>query len=409
MTFVRSSRPHAGCLTTTTVAVSERSRFVAARTVRAAADQRELPCLQEFRVSTTCALPDGRVVGPGDADYDTTRSVWNGEIDRRPAAVARCADPADVAATIRFARDAGLDLTVRGGGHNFGGAAVSDGGVMIHLGDLNAGPVDPAARHGAVWRRNDLGANWTRRPRSTAWPRRAASISHTGVAGLTLGGGFGWLTASSASAATTCVGAEVVTADGRIVRASADEHPDLFWALRGGGGNFGVVTEFEFELHPVGPMVQLGLFFWDLDHGEDALRFAREFIETLPPEIGRVARRAERAARAVRPAGAPLRSRLRAGRRRLRRGQEHARLVDTVRTSAAAAVRPGHADPYTALQQMFDESAPWGILGYEKAVYFDELSDAASPSSLEQCRARKSPMSFMPIFADRRRVRRRRR
>jgi FAD/FMN-containing dehydrogenase len=227
----------------------------------------------------------GRVTAHQDADYDSARAVWNGEIDWRPAVVARCAGAADVAAAIRFARDADLDLTVRGGGHNFGGAAVADGAVMIHLGDMNTVSVDPAARTarcggGATWAQLDAATQ----QHGLATP--GGTISHTGVAGLTLGGGFGCLTHEFGLSCDNLLSATVVTADGRTTRAAADEHPDLFWALRGGGGNFGVVTEFEFRPPPVGPIVQVAMFFWELEHRQEALRLGREITGSVPARTG---------------------------------------------------------------------------------------------------------------------------
>ena len=339
----------------------------------------------------------GRVIGPGDADYDAARLVWNGEIDRRPAAVARCVDAPDVATAIRFARDAGLDLTVRGGGHNFGGAAVSDGAVMIHLGDMSQVSVNPVA----CTARCGGGTTWAQLDAATQQHGLATpggTISHTGVGGLTLGGGFGWLTHQFGLSCDNLLSATVVTADGRTVRAAADEHPDLFWALRGGGGNFGVVTDFEFGLHPVGPVVQVGLFFWDLDHGRDALRLAREITASLPEKMGALI-----AASNAPPAPfVPPQHHFAPGYSLVVVGfgaeTDHARLVDSVRSALPPLFDLVTPMPYVAVQQMLDDAAPWGILGYEKAVYLDTLSDAAIEITLDQLPRKQSPMSFCPIF-----------
>src|SRR5439155_3816545 len=183
----------------------------------------------------------GEVMTPDDAGYDVARSVWNGDIDRRPAVVVRPSSSADVAAAIGFARAEGLDLTVRGGGHNYAGHAVADGAVMIDLSAMNAVRVDPAAKRALV----GGGAIWENVDAATAAHGLAMTggvISHTGVAGLTLGGGIGWLTRRCGLACDHLVAAELVTADGRVVRASADTEPELLWGLTGGGGNFGVVT-----------------------------------------------------------------------------------------------------------------------------------------------------------------------
>src|SRR5712691_6170720 len=202
----------------------------------------------------------GSIITPADRDYDVARSVWNGAIDRHPAVIARCSSAEEVAAAIGFARDRGLEISVRGGGHNFGGFAVCEGGLMIDLSGMRQVAVDPAARRavcggGATW--GDLDAA----TQAHGLAVTGGFISTTGIGGLTLGGGIGWLTRKAGLSSDNLTAAEVVIADGRILRASADENADLFWAIRGGGGNFGVVTSFEYRLHEAGPLVHLGLFF----------------------------------------------------------------------------------------------------------------------------------------------------
>jgi FAD/FMN-containing dehydrogenase len=224
---------------------------------------------------------EGRGLVPDDADYDASRRLWNGVIDRKPAVIARCSDAAQVADAVRFAREADLEIAIRGGGHNFAGNADCNGGMMIHLGDMNGVAVDAAGRRvtcggGATW--GDVDAATQKYALATP----GGVVSHTGVAGLALGGGVGWLTKLVGLSCDNLLAAEVVTADGRIVRASPQENGDLFWALTGGGGNFGVVTSFEFALHPVGPTVQLGLFFVEVAGGETALKFARIYLSELP-------------------------------------------------------------------------------------------------------------------------------
>ena len=225
----------------------------------------------------------GTVVMPGDAAYDESRSLWNGQVDRRPAVIARCCNAADVASAIRFARDHGLEISVRGGGHNYSGNAIRDGATMIHLGDMNDVTVDPAnvrahCGGGSTWADVDA----VTQEYGLAVP--GGFISHTGVGGLTLGGGVGWLTKVGGLSCDNLVGAEVVTADSRILHASATENSDLFWAIRGGGGNFGVVTTFEFKLHKIGPMVNVALLFWGLDDGPEALKLMRDVMPTLPED-----------------------------------------------------------------------------------------------------------------------------
>jgi len=340
----------------------------------------------------------GQALTPGHADYDHSRALWNGDIDRKPAVVALCTTAEQVADAIRFARGAGLEIAVRGGGHNYAGHAVCNDGMMIHLGGMNGVTVDPAARRakcggGATWADVDAATQ----QHGLATP--GGFISHTGVAGLTLGGGIGWLTRKAGLSCDNLVAAEVVTADSRIVRASKDENPDLFWALRGGGGNFGVVTSFEFALHPVGPLVNLGLFFFGLENGPQALRFAREFIPTLPEEstgflgIGLSAPPAP---------FVPEQYRFRPGHALLVVGfgsaEEHAAIVAPIRKAVTPLFELVTPIPFVALQQMFNESATWGLLGYEKALYLDELSDAAIAVIGEHVPKKSSPLSFCPTF-----------
>ena len=235
-------------------------------------------------VSALRAALTGPVIGPADPDYDQARRVWNAGIDRRPAMIARCASSADVAAAVTFAATNGLEITVRGGAHSMSGASVVDEGLMIDLSQLNQVSVDPQAkraRAGGGALLADLDA--ATQAHGLAVP--AGIVSHTGVGGLTLGGGMGWLTRQAGLSIDNLVSAQLVTADGRIQRAAPDENLDLFWAIRGGGGNFGVVTEFEFRLHQAGPTVQLGLLFWGLEQGPDVLRLACEVIAALPREL----------------------------------------------------------------------------------------------------------------------------
>jgi FAD/FMN-containing dehydrogenase len=225
----------------------------------------------------------GQLIGPQDAEYDVARRVYNAMIDRRPALVARPARPEDVALVVGFAREHGLLLAVRGGGHNGAGLGTCDDGVVIDLGLLNDLQVDPEARTvhvggGCTWADVDQATY----PFGLATP--SGIISTTGVGGLTLGGGLGHLTRKCGLAIDNLLAAEVVLADGRRVRASADEHPDLFWGLRGGGGNFGVVTRFTFRLHEVGD-VFAGPTFWAIEHGPEVLRAYREFLPAAPREL----------------------------------------------------------------------------------------------------------------------------
>ncbi len=340
----------------------------------------------------------GQVLTVEHSDYDRMRAVWNGAIDRSPAVIACCSTAEQVADAVRFGRASGLEIAVRGGGHNYAGHAVCEGGLMIHLGAMNGVTVDPAARRavcggGATWADVDAATQ----QHGLATP--GGFISHTGIAGLTLGGGIGWLTKKAGLSCDNLVAAEVVTADSRIVRASKDEHADLFWALRGGGGNFGIVTSFEFALHPVGPIVNLGLFFFGLENGPAALRFARQFIDTLPQEatgflgIGLSAPPAP---------FVPREHHFRPGHALLVAGfgsaEEHHAIVDQIRLAVPPLFEFVTPIPFVSLQQMFNDSATWGLLGYEKSLYLDEISDAAIDVISDHVPKKSSPLSFCPTF-----------
>ena len=239
-------------------------------------------------VTTLRGAMDGAVLLPGDEGYDEARAVWNGDIDRRPAVIARCTGPDDVAAALRYAQDVGLQVAVRGGGHGYWGAAVPEGGLMIDLSPIHHVEVDPVAKRARVGGGATLGElDAATQEHGLAVP--AGTVSHTGVGGLTLGGGWGWLSKLHGLTIDNLQSAEVVLTDGRRVRASESEHPDLFWALRGGGGNFGVVTEFEFRLHEVGPLVQFAMLFVEQDRAAAALRATRDLVDgvgrTVSPGI----------------------------------------------------------------------------------------------------------------------------
>jgi len=339
----------------------------------------------------------GTVAEPGSPGYSEAVAIWNGAIDRHPAVVVRCAGSKDVAHALAFAQDRDLEISVRGGGHGFSGFAVTDGGVMIDLTPLKSVHVDPAGQRavaggGVTWAELDA----VGQQHGLAVP--GGFISHTGIAGLTLGGGMGWLAGLAGLSCDNLIGAEVVTADGQILRASADQHPDLFWALRGGGGNFGVVTSFEYRMHRVGPMVNLGLFFVGLDQGAAMLRAARELAPTLPRDaamfIGGL--------NAPPEPFVPEEYRFQPGYALLVTGfgaeSVHAELIAPVRGALNALFELVTPIPYASLQQMFDAAAPWGILAYEKAVYLDELTDGAIGTIAEHQPRKMSGMSFTPIF-----------
>jgi FAD/FMN-containing dehydrogenase len=227
---------------------------------------------------------EGALVRPADDGYDEARAIWNGAHDAHPAVIARCATVADVRHAVGFARSEGLELAVRGGGHSIPGFSSNDDGIVLDLSPMKGIAVDADAR--TV--RAEGGTTWAELDAATQAHGLATTgglVSSTGVAGFTLGGGVGWLMRKHGLACDNLRAVEIVTADGQVLTASADENPDLFWGLRGGGGNFGVVTAFEFDLHPVGPTVAAGPIFYPGDRAEEILRFYREFVADAPDEL----------------------------------------------------------------------------------------------------------------------------
>ncbi len=226
----------------------------------------------------------GEVVGPGHPSYDRHRVVWNGSIDRRPALIARCAGVPDVISTIRATRETGLELAVRSGGHSFPGLSVVDGGVVLDLSLMKGIHLDPTARTARVQPGVLLG-EMDRETQAVGMAVPTGAVTHTGVAGLTLGGGIGWLMRKHGLAIDQLRSVDLVTADGQLVRASDERNPELFWGVRGGGGNFGVVTEFEFDLNEVGPTVVSGLVLWPLEDAHEVSAFYRDWADAAPDEL----------------------------------------------------------------------------------------------------------------------------
>lgn len=339
----------------------------------------------------------GEVLVAGDAGYDDARRVWNAQIDRRPAVIARCTTATDVSAAIRFAVTQGLELSVRGGGHSISGASVVDDGLMVDLSRMNEVSVDPAARRARAGGGALLGDLLTAaQEHGLALP--IGAISHTGVGGLTLGGGMGWLTRKHGLTIDNLLGAQVVLADGRVVEASADEHPDLFWALRGGGGNFGVVTEFEFALHPVGPMIEFGMTFWGLDQGAEALRGAAEVCRSLPDGVNVIV-----AALNAPPAPfVPEQHQLQPGYAVVVAGfhgeAEHREVMDRFRAVAPPLWEVATPMPYVALQSMLDEPNAWGQHYYDKGLYVEDLNDAVIDALVRHVPGKASPLSVVLLY-----------
>jgi FAD/FMN-containing dehydrogenase len=336
----------------------------------------------------------GRVVEPDQPDYDDCRAGWNGAIDRRPGAVAYATDADDVAAAVRAATEHGFPFTVRSGGHSVSGRSVRDGALCLDLRALDTVRVDPDTRTvrvggGALLSELDAATQ----AHGLAVP--AGQISHTGVGGLTLGGGVGWLMRGHGLTIDSLVAAEVVLADGRTVRASEDEHADLFWALRGGGGDFGIVTEFEFRAHPVGPMVLAGMLAYPWDEAREAFRASRELIESAPDELMIFD------VLITAPPAAPFPPELQ-GQRVAVVGiawsgdlAEGERLLAPLRASHPPALDLVQPMPYVALQTMLDETAPHGSRYYDKLHYLAEVSDGYIDALLDAFESAPTPESHV--------------
>ncbi|QCJ47175.1 FAD-binding oxidoreductase [Haloprofundus sp. MHR1] len=241
------------------------------------------PTRDEAEYETLEQSVHGEVLRPGDDGYDEARSVWNAMVDRKPAVVVRPSGAADVVTAVGFARDHGLDLAVKGGGHNVAGSAVCDDGLVIDLSSMSSVRVDPASRTARVGPGATM-ADLDHETQAFGFATPGGVISTTGVAGVTLGGGMGWLSRKYGLSVDNLRSVDLVTADGELVRASDDENPDLFWAVRGGSGNFGVVTSFEFELHEVGPEVLFGPVVYAYDDAPDVLAHYNRFAADAPRE-----------------------------------------------------------------------------------------------------------------------------
>ena len=226
----------------------------------------------------------GELVTPGHPTYEERRRIWNGSIDRRPNMIARCAGVADVIDAVRCARRHGLLVAIRSGGHSYPGLSVCDSGMVIDLSQMKGIRVDPEARTARAQAGVLLG-DMDRETQAFGLAVPAGIVTHTGLAGLTLGGGIGWLERKYGLTVDQLLSVDVVTADGELVRASEEENADLFWGVRGGGGNFGIVTEFEFRLNPVGPTVLAGPIVWAMEDSPKVLRFYREWIKEVPDEL----------------------------------------------------------------------------------------------------------------------------
>jgi FAD/FMN-containing dehydrogenase len=338
----------------------------------------------------------GTILQSDDAGYDDARRVYNGMIDRRPRLIVRPAGTADVAATVLFARETGLPFSIRGGGHNVTGFGTNDGGLVLDLSSLRTVHVAQDARiarvgGGATWGDVDNATH----PFGLATP--GGVLSTTGVGGLTLGGGFGYLTRKYGLCCDNLVSAEVVTADGRTVTASSEENPDLFWALRGGGGNFGVVTSFEFRLHPVGTVVG-GPVFYPIDRCGDVMRFYRDFIATASEELG-----AFFGFHIAPPApfipdhlhNVPVCAIVSCYSGAVEDGE---RVLKPIREFGPPVLDLTGPMPYPAMNAMFDALLPPGLQHYWKADFDRELTDDAIAAHLDHGPRVPNFLSLMHLY-----------
>jgi FAD/FMN-containing dehydrogenase len=334
----------------------------------------------------------GKIILPGDEAYEGARKIWNATIDRHPAIIARCATTSDVVLAVNFARENGLVLAVRGGGHNIAGHAICDDGIVVDLSQMKAGTVDPDGRRVTI----EGGATLADLDAATQAHGLAAPVginSTTGIAGLTLGGGFGWLSRKFGMTVDNLESAEVVTAAGEVVRASATEHPDLFWALRGGGGNFGVVTRFEFRLHPVGPDVLSGLIVYPISEAKRVLEQYREFIARAPEDLSvwpilRGAPPLPFLPAEVHGKTVVVLALLYAG--DPKQGEP---LIEPLRKFGTILGEHVGVQPYTAWQKAFDPLLTSGARNYWKSHNFSTLKDGLLDVAIEYVNKLPSPQS----------------
>jgi FAD/FMN-containing dehydrogenase len=346
----------------------------------------ERTVLEEAEVKAFQTRLRGKLLGPGDDGYDDARKVWNGMIDRSPPLIARCTGAADVIAAVTFAREQGLLVSIRGGGHNVAGTAVCDGGLMIDLAPMKSIRVDPVARTA----RAEPGVLWGEFDRETQAFGLATTggfISTTGIAGLTLGGGQGWLASKHGFSIDNLLSVDVVTADSALLIASATQNEDLFWAMRGAGHNFGVVTSFEYRLHPVSTVLG-GMVVHPFDRATEVLRFYREFTTELTDGLTTAV------ALLTGPDGSRVAAMVICYVGSLDEGERVLAPLRRFGSPVADTIAP---IPYTAQQTMMDAAFPYGRLNYWKSSLTDHLSDGVIAALVDYAGRMPSPLSAIPI------------
>ncbi|HKH30013.1 MAG TPA: FAD-binding oxidoreductase [Gaiellaceae bacterium] len=339
----------------------------------------------------------GQVVGRDDPSYDAHRKVWNGSIDRRPALILRCAGVADVIASVKFCRVNGLPAAVRSGGHSFPGLSVADDVVVIDLSLMKGVRVDPQTRTARVQAGVLLG-ELDRETQAFGLAAPSGIVTHTGVAGLTLGGGIGWIMRKHGLSIDRLLRMDVVTADGEFLHATADENADLFWGLRGGGGNFGIVTEFEFELVPVGPTVVAGPIFWPMDDAPDVLRFYRDWVADAPDELMTILIHRKAPPLPFVPEelhGVPVVMVIPCWTGKVEEGEE---VIRPMKEFGKPAADVCSAKPFLTHQAMFDPSFVPGRWYYFKSADVRAMTDEIIDTTVEHCLRISSPLTSFPIW-----------
>jgi FAD/FMN-containing dehydrogenase len=330
----------------------------------------------------------GKVLTAGDAEYDNARKVWNGMIDRKPALIAQCTNADDISECVKFARKNNMVVSVRGGGHNVAGNGVCDNGLMIDLSKMKAINVEvvtktATAEPGVLLKEFDAATL----PLGLA--TTGGTVSDTGLSGLTLGGGIGYLGGKYGTTCDNLLAAEMVTADGEKILVDKDNHPDLYWAIRGGGGNFGIVSKFKYQLHSFGPNVVGGMILYPMDKAKEVMQFYRDFIRKAPDEM------ASYAGFIVTPDGLPVTAVIPVWTGDVKEAEKH---LAPLRSFGAPLADMISEMPYTAIQAALDAAAPTGIRRYWKSGYFTELSDELLDIIIRNISNRISPFTPFLLF-----------
>lgn len=353
--------------------------------------------VSEFVVKNFVSGLRGGVLFKGDEDYDEVRKIWNGMIVRKPTIIVRCRGVADVIDSVNFARENNIIVSVRGGGHNIAGHAVCEGGIMIDLSLMKSVVVDPTRRIARAEPGVCLG-ELDHETQAFGLVAPAGIVTTTGIAGLTLGGGFGWTSRKFGLTCDNLLSANIVTADGNYLKASEYENPDLFWGVRGGGGNFGIVTSFEYKLHTHGPIITAGLVFHPMENAKEVLSFYREYSSTVPDEVTIIA-----VLRTAPPApflpeiahGKPIAAIGYCYAGSIKDGEHYAKPIKEFGSPLADIIQPMR---FTQLQSMLDAGQPKGRNYYWKAENLKVLSEEATDTILSYASNFTSPTTLVPLF-----------